>query len=252
MIYINHNNAIQQLKGIIEQNLNKNLDYMPNAFNEEQHHAFELLNKRVMLEEVVEESVSFNKKLNWENKNDNLRLVNSVEDLVEVFKLRSDVYTEIGYQEECPDFIAGLNFDTYDKNAAILFYKSDKKITGTMRVIFDSVDKLPSESKFSFDEIRSRYNTIGELSRFVVKHETKGLSLEFKNLFAGVYNIFTSNDLDLVVTAIKKEHYKLYTKFGGTNIEKELAGYGLVDMPFLVISWNPSLASSFFKRAFLR
>lgn len=252
MIYINHNNSIQRLKGIIEQSIHKTLDYMPNAFNEEQHHALELLNKRVMLEEVVEESVSFNKKLNWEGKNQNLRLVNAVEDLVEVFKLRSDVYTDIGYQTECPDIIDGLNFDKYDKNAGILFYKSDKKITGTMRVIFDSVDKLPSESKFSFDEIRSRCSIIGELSRFVVKHETKGLGLEFKNLFAGVHNIFSNNDLDLVVTAIKKEHYKLYTKFGGTNIEKELDGYGLVDIPFLIMSWNPSQISNFFKRAFLR
>ncbi len=121
-----------------------------------------------------------------------------------------------------------------------------------MRIVFDSSTKLPSESKFSFDELRSSYNTIGELSRFVVKHESKGLSLEFKNLFAGVHNVFTNNDLDLVVTAIKKDHYKLYTKFGGTNIEKKLDEYGLVNIPFLVISWNPSEVSSFFKRAFLR
>ncbi len=113
MIYINHNNAVQQLTGILEQ-----------SFNAEQHNTLDLLNKRLMLEEIVEESVSFNKKLNWENKNDNLRLVESVEDLVEVFKLRSDVYSEIGYLEECPDVIEGLNFDTYDKNSAILFYKN--------------------------------------------------------------------------------------------------------------------------------
>lgn len=251
MIYINHNNAIQQLKGIIEQSINKTLDYMPTAFNEEQHHALELLNKRVLLEEVVEESVAFNKKLNWENKNDNLRLVNSVEDLVEVFKLRSDVYTDIGYLEECPDIIDGLNFDEFDKHAAILFYTSNNIITGTARLIFDSNKKLPSESKYSFEYIRQQYKNISELSRLIVKHKVNGLNVEFKYLTQGIYGIYKNNAVDIILSGIRADHYKLYSKFGGTKIEKELNEYGLVDIPFIIMSWNPSLVSSFFKRVFL-
>jgi N-acyl-L-homoserine lactone synthetase len=252
MIYINHNSAMEQLSQLIDSSLNKNLNYMPDNFNEQQHDALELLKKRIFLEEIVEESVAFNRKLNWIDTNKNLKLVSNAEELIEVFKLRSNVYIKIGYNEECPDNIDGLNFDSYDMNSAILYYQTNKKVSGTLRVIFDSKDKLPTDKKFSFDKLRTQYKTIGELSRFVVEKESKGLSLEFKNLFAGVHNVFTNNDIDIVVTAIKKEHYKLYSKFGGTNIEKELPGYGLVNLPFLVMSWNPSETSEFFKRAFLK
>jgi len=53
------------------------------------------------------------------------------------------------------------------------------------------------------------------------------------------------------LSGIKQEHYKLYSKFGGFEIEKELKGYGKVDIPFYITSWNPALVSLFFKRAFL-
>lgn len=252
MIHINRNRALEQLSNLLDNSLDKNLNYMPDNFNVQQNDALELLKKRIYLEEVIEESVDFNRKLNWKESSKNLKLVNSAEELVEVFKIRSNVYAKIGYNEECPDNIEGLNFDNYDKNSAILYYKNDRRISGTLRLILDSENKLPTDKKFSFNNLRKEYKTIGELSRFVVENESKGLSLEFKNLFAGVHTLFTNNDIDLVVTAIKKEHYKLYSKFGGTNIEKELEGYGLVNLPFLVMSWNPSEASDFFKRAFLK
>ena len=252
MIYINHNSAIEQLSNLINNSLNKYLNYMPDNFDEQQQNAIKLLKRRILLEEVLEESVAFNKKLNWEDTSKSLKLINSAEELIEVFKIRSSIYTSIDYQKEFPDTIEGLNFDKYDKNSAILYYKKSEEISGTLRLIFDSKHKLPTEKKFPFDYIRKQNKIIGELSRFVVDNKSKGLSLEFKNLFSGIHNIFRHNDIDLVVTAIKKDHYKLYSKFGGTKVEKELTGYGLVNMPFLVMSWNPELASDFFKRAFLK
>lgn len=251
MIYINHNSATEQLKGLIESSLNKNLDYMSNNFNEQQHHALELLKKRVFLEEVVEESIAFNKQLNWEETNKNLKLVSTVEELIEVFKLRSDVYTDIGYQREFPDTIEGFNFDRYDKNSAILFYKSNSKITGTTRLIFDSINKLPTENKVSFDNIRNKYEKIGELSRLIVGKETKGLNLEFKYLMQGIHTLFIHNKIDITLLAIIKEHYKLYTKFGGSEIIQEMDDYGKLGHEMYLLSWIPSLASDFFKRAFL-
>ena len=68
---------------------------------------------------------------------------------------------------------------------------------------------------------------------------------------AGVHNVFTNNDIDLTLSGIRKDHYKLFSKFGGIDIVHELKKYGEVDIPFLIISWNPSLASKFFKKAFL-
>lgn len=250
MIYINRNQAVEQLQNILDSSFTK--EYMPTDFNQQQYHAFDLLKKRVFLEEVIEKTISFNRGLNWENNNKNLKLVNDTEDLIEVFKLRSTVLADVGYQEECPDVIEGLNFDTYDNNSAVLYYKNNNEVTGTLRLVFDSENKLPTDSKFSFNGLRERYNTIGELSRFAIKNRKKGLSLEFKNLFAGVYDLFTNNDIDLIVTSIKKEHFKMYSKFGGTEILQEMDNYGNIPHEAYTLLWDPSLASNFFKKAFLQ
>lgn len=250
-VNINKNNTLEELQLLVENNIEKKLSYMPDSFNEEQYQALELFKKRIFLEKTIEESVSFNRKINFPDTEDNTYLVKTVEQLVEVYKLRSDVYTMIDYQDEFPDTIEGLNFDKYDSNAAILFYKSDDRITGTTRLIFDSTNKLPSEEKFSFDHKREMYNTIVELSRLVVLNQKKGLSLEFKNLTKGVYSLFLENNIELILSAIKQEHFKLYSRFGGFNIEQTLDSYGNLDIPFLITSWNPAEVSSFFKKAFL-
>lgn len=252
MAYINKNSALMQLQELVQNNISKKLEYMPESFNEQQQNTLKLFQKRIFLEKIIDETTAFNKSLNWDDSNKNLNLTTTAEKLIEVFKLRSEIFTEIGYQNEFPDTIEGLNFDKFDVNSAVLFYKNDKKVTGSLRCVFDSKDKLPSEEKFSFSTIRKNHNMIGELSRLVVKNEKKGLNLEFKNLFAGVYTLFTNNDIDLLLTGIKEEHYKLYSKFGGTKIIKNLNSYGKLKLSALILSWNPHEASRFFKKAFLQ
>lgn len=252
MIYINKNESLIQLRGLVEQNLTNDLAYMPKEFNEQQHYALELFKKRIFLEEVIDETITFNKNLVWDNLNDNLKLTTTAEEMIDVFKLRSDVYTRIGYQSECPDIIEGLNFDKYDKNSAIIYYKNNNEITGTVRFIFDSNNKLPSEEKYSFDEMRKKYKHIGELSRNVVKHKTTGLNQEFKYLMSGIHNVFINNNIDMTLSGIRKDHLRMCSKFGGIDVLKEIDAYGEVDIPFLIIAWDLSKVSNFFKKAFLR
>ncbi len=252
MANINRNSALEALQGLVEKSYGLNYGYLPKEFNEKQQMALDLFRQRIFLEEVIDESLSFNRKLNWNNRDQNIKMISSAEELIDVYKLRSDVYTRIGYQKECPDAIEGLNFDIFDKNSAILYCSNETQMTGTIKVIYDGINKLPSEQKISFDYLREDHNQIVELSRFVVKHSSKGLNQEFKNLFAGVYYLFKDNDIDLILSSIRKEHYKMYTKFGGVNIEKELEAYGFVDTEFLVLSWNPDEVTQFFKRAFLK
>ena len=257
MIYMNRNVTLNQLKEVVQKTINHNIDYMSDDFNLAQKNALELFQKRIYLEEIIEETISFNKKLSWNNSNPNLNLTTTAEELIEVFKLRSDVYTEISnlhkdinYVDQYKDEIEGLNFDKYDKSSAIIYYKNNNEITGTTRLIFDSKNKLPVEKKFSFDYIREQNNKIGELSRLAVK-KTQGLNLEFKNLFQGIYQITLDNPIDIAIAVILKDYYKLYSKFGGIKIEKELDSYGTIKTPNLILSWNPSVASRFFKKAFL-
>ncbi|WP_024953500.1 N-acyl amino acid synthase FeeM domain-containing protein [Sulfurospirillum arcachonense] len=246
MINLNKNHSLDELRGVIRKSIYERINV------DEQKKVLELFNQRVFLEETIDKSISFNKKLNWDESNTNYQLTTTAEELIEVFKLRSNVFTEINYQEEFPDTIEGLNFDKFDHNSAIIYCAKDGEFTGTSRIIFDSKDKLPTDSKFSFNYLREKNLSLCETSRFTIKKDTGGLSLDFKNIMRAYYEITTNNNLDLVVSGIKEEHYKMYSKFGGMNIEKELDAYGEIELPCLVISWNPYIASKFFKRSFLR
>ncbi len=248
MSYINKSETLQQLQSLVKQNIH----YMSDDFNEKQRDALELFQKRIFLEEIIEQSIAFNKKLTFDNTNDKLQLVKTAEELIEVFKLRSDMFHKVGYQNEFIDTIEGLNFDIYDKNSAIIYYKNYQEITGTVRLIYDSESKLPSESVMSFNQLREENNTIVELSRNTIKHKTNGLGLEFKHLMCGVYNVFTNNDINLTLSAIKKEHYKLCSKFGGIEVLDEVSSYGTLQQASLLISWDLSKISPFFKKAFLK
>lgn len=250
MVNINRNSALETLQKLVEQSFTQSSSYMPDSFNEKQQMALELFKQRIFLEEVIEESLDFNKNLNWVYESKNLKLINSAEELMEVYKLRSDIYTKINYQNEFPDTIEGLNFDLFDKSSAILYSKTDGNISGTIKVVFDTKNKLPSENKISFNHLRTN-NQIVELSRFVVKNVSKGLNQDFKYLFAGVYHLARQNGVDLILSSIREDHYKMYTKFGGVSIERNLDAYGHLDVPFLVLAWNPAEVSTFFNRAFL-
>ena len=251
MININRNVALTQLREMVEINFSKKLNYMSEDFNTQQNEALNMFKQRLYLEEVIDNTIAFNRSLKWNHESEYLHLTKTAEDLVDVFKLRSDVYSNIGYQNEFPDTIEGMNFDLYDKDSAIIYYKNNNKITGTIKVIFDNGNLLPSDEKFSFDYLRKDYKQIVELSRFIVSNEKKGLNLEFKYLFSGVYELFVQNDIDLIMSSLKEEHYKLYNKFGGTKIEAELNAFGHLNLPAIVISWDPEKISNFFKKVFL-
>ena len=248
---INKNNTLTELQDIVEQNINQKLHYMSDSFNEQQQLALQLFKQRIFLEQTIDETITFNKNLVFENSNKNLYLATSAESLIDVFKLRSDVLTQINYQSQFPDTIEGLNFDKFDTTSAILYYKTNETVTGTIRLIFDSQYKLPSDDNFSFEDLREKHNTIGELSRLMIKNEKKGLNLEFKNLFAGIYHIFNKNKIDIVLSCIKKEHNKLYSKFGGSEIINSTDQFANLGLPIDIITWDPSQASKFFKKAFL-
>jgi hypothetical protein len=250
-VNINKNNSLEALQQLVEQNFSKNLNYLPDSFNQKQQEAYELFKSRIFLEKTIDEAISFNRSLNFPSENKNLHLTTTAEDLIEVFKLRSDVYRSINYQNEFPDTIEGLNFDKYDSNSAILFYKKEKMLTGTTRLIFDSNNNLPSEKNLSFNRFRLENKIIGELSRLIVRKETSKLSLEFKNIMQAIYLLFINNEIDITFLAIIKNHYNLYDRFGGSEIVYSFDTYGDLGHPVYILSWDPSKVSPFFKRAFL-
>ena len=249
---INKNNTLTQFKELVEHNLNKRLEYMTDDFNDQQAYAIELFKNRIFLEEIIEESISFNKKITWNEQNKNLQLTTTAEELIEVFKLRSDVFHEMGYDNSFPDIIDGLSFDIFDKTSAIVYYQKDGEFCGTCRMIFDSINKLPSDDIYSFDRERQKNNLICEISRNVVKYRDKGLSLEFKYLMRAMCNLFTDNHIDLALSGIKKEHFKMFSRFGKVEIIKELSHYKTIKEPFLILSYDLKVVPKFIKKAFLQ
>lgn len=213
--------------------------------------SFDLFKKRVFLDEVIESTLSFNRNLNWDTSTKNLLLTTTAEELLAVYQLRSQVYTDINYQKEFTDSIPGLNFDKFDKNSAIIFYKQNNQISGSCRLIFDSPNELPSENKFSFKNQRTNYNKIAEISRNVVRNRDKGLNVTFKYLMRGIYYAIHLNEVNLSLFSIKDEDMKLFSKFGGIERVKELDSYGEVKKNFLIVSWESKKTSSFFKKLFL-
>lgn len=160
MANINHNISLNQMQELLQSSIQNRLDYLPKSFYEEQKRAIEIFNKRIFLEKVIDETISFNKNLNWSYEGDNLKLTKTAEELIEVFKLRSDVFTEINYQNEFPDTIEGLNFDKFDTSSAVIYCQNNKEVTATIRLIFDSDNGLPSEDKTKFNDMRKQYNKI--------------------------------------------------------------------------------------------
>ena len=252
MIYVNKNKSLTNLNELVQQSIQRSLPYMSEAFNEEQYQALILFKNRLFLEEVIEESISFNKKLSFQDTNKNLGLIANAEELIEVFTLRSTVFSSLAYDNEFKDLIEYLNFDTHDKNSAIITYRKNKELTATCRIIFDQYNTLPSDSIYSFNTQRQSHNKLAEISRNVINHTNKGLNLEFKYLMRATYNIFIDNNIELYVFAIKKEHFKLFSKFGDINVIKEISSYGSLNLPCVIVSWNPQNASAFFKKLFLK
>ena len=54
------------------------------------------------------------------------------------------------------------------------------------------------------------------------------------------------------MSCVKREHTRLYTKFGGGAIIDGTDDFDSLGIPIDILSWNPFLASNFFKKAFLK
>ncbi|WP_263833912.1 N-acyl amino acid synthase FeeM domain-containing protein [Sulfurospirillum oryzae] len=252
MAYLNKNGAMMEIKELATKQSHPCKECQLSISETRGKRLLGFFQKKVFLEQIIDESIAFNKKLSWDNDHKNLKLTTTAEELINVFKLRSAIYATKGYQREFQDEIEGLNFDTYDTHSAIFYYQSENEMSGSIRLIFDDKHFLPTEKNVSLEYLRE--HKLCELSRQVVKQSDKGLGLEFKNFYKGIYELALHNPdkINLILASITHDHYNLYAKFGGMKIEKELDAYGNLDKAILVLSWDITQVSAFFKKCFLR
>lgn len=214
--------------------------------------SFKVFDKVFIFEKFIDKVLNFNRKINFDTNYENLQKITTAEELVEIYQLRSEIYGNLGYQNEFPDYLPNMNFDFYDETSAIIYTKNNNEITSTCRLIFDSDRNLPIEEKMDLSTIRNIFPKIAETSRLMVKNEQKGLNMAFKFLTTGIYNILVQNNLDATLAICTQEHLKLYQKLGGITIQKELESYGHLEQPFAISTWNPNEVSRFFQKAFLK
>ena len=93
---------------------------------------------------------------------------------------------------------------------------------------------------------------MAEFSRQVIHPSYQAKGIEFREFYAGAYNLAKLNGIQRFIAGIDKTHLSLYQKFGGINIEKEMENYGAIKKPFLITSWEVNKASDFFHRIILK
>ena len=201
--------------------------------------------------EISQKAIEFNKNLVWDSGIKNVYLATTISELVEVYKLRSKIYNNMGYSVEYPDAIDGLSFDSLDTHSAILYTKKDNKITGTCRLIFDIENKLPIDNMFKVDFLRDNQKKLVELSKLVIDNQNKTLSQEPRLLVKGTYEIMQLNGKNMLVSLMIKEHYRYYKKFGGFKLNGEIKNLGKIDKAFSFVTWDILEVSHYFKKLFL-
>ena len=207
--------------------------------------------QRDILERVMYRTLIFNRLLIWDNL-ENVSVVQTAQELMNIYRLRSKVYKSLRYDKEFPEYIEGINFDEYDEHAAILYTVKENQLTGTCRIIFDTEKRLPIDKNYSLDALRSKEKKLTELSRLIIaKPGGNGLGKEFKYLTSGVFHLLKSNGVTRIVSVIMEEHFALYSKFGGFEKKALLTSYGALDKPFVITSWDITKVSTFFEKLFL-
>ncbi len=227
----------------------KNIDFQVNSLLQK-HHIQANLEEINRLSTTIKKTIEFNQNLYKVGTLEGVFLATTVEDLIDIFILRSEVYREMGYSNEFPQPIKGLDFDEHDECSAILYTKRGEIVTGTCRLIFDSDKKLPIDEKFSLDYLRKQNQLLAEGSRVIIKN-MGGLKREFKSLTIDVYRVLEAYKMNLV-SVMTEEHLKMYHSFGGFGIEKKFKRYGTLNREFFVTLWQTNKISPLFKKLFLR
>jgi hypothetical protein len=227
------------------------------------------MNKYKYLDELISKQIEFSKTIKWNSSNKNLIVASDANQILEAMKLRYLVYEYEGYLT-CEDRekdiitlfskripepfnICGLLFDKYEQNSITLNYMKKDEAVGSIRISFDTGQGLPfQENGYNFfSKLTQNYSTI-ELTRQVICPEQRGDKLVWPTFYREIYRFSLENHIERVVADIRESHYKLYKKFEGTTVEANVGDIYDLNENILLLSWNPVLASNFFKRVILK
>jgi len=256
MTYINFNSAKKEIEMLSNFN-NDVLNYLTKKEKRKINQANNLILNSLELEEILNKNLELNQKIKTKFRNSQTKVPQSMEEIINIFKLRSEVFKKIGYNSEFKEKFKGLNYDIFDKNSINIYIQNEnKKIIGTSRIILDSKKGLQSENKFDknygFMKYRkkSKNKIISEISRTTIRPENRGTPI-FKYLFQAKYDLVEELNIGNYLSCLPKEMYeRLYSKFG-VEVIKEIPKYGNIQKESVILSWPTTNFSKFFKKVIL-
>ena len=144
----------------------------------------------------------------------------------EVFQLGYQVYLEKGYIKENPNEWLVQNYDAMNQTTILIVQDKNKKIAGSLTLVFEENGKLPAE-KIYWDEtraIRAKGNKIMETSRLVISQEYRNekeiLQLLLNYMLIYTHHIKGYTSMLIQVNPRHKTYYKTLLKYDEIGGEK--------------------------------
>ena len=148
-----------------------------------------------------------------------IKIANTLEEREAVFRLSYQIYLAKGFIKENPQQWHVRNYDHVDDTVILMVQDKEKKIVGSVTLVFENSIQLPAEKIYG-DEIkklRTNKFKIVEISRLVIdprfRNSKEVLVLLFNYLYIYTYFVKSYNCLTIEVNPRHIKYYELLLNF---------------------------------------
>lgn len=155
-----------------------------------------------------------------------IKIANTLEERESVFHLGYQVYLEKGYIKENPNQWLVQSYDVLNQTTILIVQDKNKKIAGSLTLVFDENGKLPVEKIYGEETraIRLAGSKIMETSRLVISQQYRNekivLQLLLNYMLIYTYHVKNYTSMLIQVNPRHKAYYKSLLKYDEIGIEK--------------------------------
>jgi hypothetical protein len=147
-----------------------------------------------------------------------IKIANTLEEREAVFHLGYQVYLEKGYIKENPNQWMVQNYDAMSQTTILIVQDKNKKLAGSLTLVFEENGKLPVEKIYSEETkvIQEVGNKIMETSRLVISQEYRNekevLQLLLNYMLIYTHHVKRYTSMLIQVNPRHKNYYKSLLK----------------------------------------
>ena len=155
-----------------------------------------------------------------------IKIANSLEEREAVFRLAYQVYLDKNYVKKKSNEWLIQNYDFDAETVILMVQDQNKKIVGSVTIVFDGYSKLPATSIYNDEirQLRASGNRMAELSRLVISPDFRNskeiLILLFNYLAIYIHHVRKFNSFIVQVNPRHKNYYKTLLNFEEIGQEK--------------------------------